>query len=269
MTHPDLRTLKPAARAEKWRIAVAIREEGLRFSDIGRALVDVSKCWDRYQDGGANTLATPKSGPAVGAHRCLTAKQQQSAQRAIADTTPYQLKLSFASWNRAAAVHCIERNYGFTLPVRTMGLDLARWGVAAYSIAARRHTKNPRIKRLAAARGAEIYLGDETSLSASDPRGRGFAPRGKTFVCPILPPRRSFSYLSAIYKTGLLRVMTLKMAVDAPMRITFFKRLCKDAERTVVLILGDLIVHKATGVHAWIAANAELIAIQYLPPHAP
>ena len=38
MTHPDARTLKPAAQAEKRRIAMTMREAGTRFSEIGRAL---------------------------------------------------------------------------------------------------------------------------------------------------------------------------------------------------------------------------------------
>ena len=37
-------------------------------------------------------------------------------------------------------------------------------------------TAYPRIRRQAAVEGAEIYWEDETSLSTSDPRGRGFAP---------------------------------------------------------------------------------------------
>jgi hypothetical protein len=38
MTHPDARTLKPAARAEQRRIAMTMREAGTSFSELGRAL---------------------------------------------------------------------------------------------------------------------------------------------------------------------------------------------------------------------------------------
>ncbi|WP_434479214.1 IS630 family transposase [Gemmatimonas sp.] len=126
-----------------------------------------------------------------------------------------------------------------------------------------------RIKRQATAEGAEIYWGDETSLSTSDPRGRGFAPRGKTPVRPILSQRQPVSYLSAISNSGLLRFMVRKKAVDAPTRITFLKRLCKDAGRKVVLILDNRNVHQAKDVRAWVTDHAELIAIHYLPPYAP
>ena len=135
MTHPDARTLKPAAQAEKRRIAMTMREADTSFSEIGRALgvhdMTVSKWWDRYHDGGADALAAQKRGPAVGAHRRLSATQEQAVQRAITDTTPDQLQRPFALWTRAAVVQWIERKYGFTLPVRTMGHYLARWGFTA------------------------------------------------------------------------------------------------------------------------------------------
>ena len=41
-------------------------------------------------------------------------------------------------------------------------------------------TEYPAIAARAKREGAEIQRGDETSLKASDPRGRGFAPRGQT-----------------------------------------------------------------------------------------
>ncbi len=99
MTYPDARTLTPAAQPETRRIAMTMREAGSRFSEIGCALgvhyMTVSKWWDRDQDG-ADALAAQKRGPAVGAHRRLTAKQEQAVRRAITDTTPDQVRRPFA-----------------------------------------------------------------------------------------------------------------------------------------------------------------------------
>lgn len=106
-------------------------------------------------------------------------------------------------------------------------------------------------------------------MSTSDPRGRSFAPKGKTPVRTLLSQRRSVSFLSTISNTGTLRFMVLKKAIDAPTLITFFKRLCKDAGRKVFVILDNLSVHKARDVRAWVEAHAEAIALFYLPSYSP
>jgi transposase len=264
---------------------MAMREAGDSFSDIGRALgvhyMTVSMWWDRYQVGGVDALAARKRGPATGAHRTLSARQEQAIQRAITDTTPDQLKLPFALWTRAAIVQLVQQTFGIALPVRTMGHYLKRWGFTAQkplkrayeqrpeAIEAWLKTEYPRIKRRALAQDAEIHWGDDTSLSTSDARGRGFAPRGKTPVRPILSQRRSVSFLSTISNTGTLRFMVLKQAIDAPTLITFFTRLCTDAGRKVFVILDNLNVHKARDVRTWVAEHGEAIELHYLPSYSP
>ena len=44
---------------------------------------------------------------------------------------PDQLKMPYALWARAAVGQLIEQRFGIRLPVRTMGLYLARWGFTA------------------------------------------------------------------------------------------------------------------------------------------
>ena len=285
MSHPDARTLPPSAQAEKRRIAMTMREAGDTFTAIGQTLgvhyMTVSMWWDRYQVGGLDALAVRTRGPKVGVHRRLSTRQEQAIQRAITDTTPDQLKLPFALWTRVAIAQLIQRKFQIVLPVRTMGHYLKRWGFTAQkplkrayeqrpeAIAAWLKTEYPRIKRRALAERAEIHWGDETGLSTSDPRGRSFAPKGKTPVRTVLSHRRSVSFLSAISNTGTLRFMVLKKAIDAPTLIMFFRRLCKDAGRKVFVILDNLNVHKARAVKAWLAAHAEHIAVFYLPSYAP
>ena len=285
MTHPDARTLPPAAQAEKRRIAMTMREAGDSFTVIGQTLgvhyMTVSMWWDRYQAGGLEALAVRARGPKPGVHRRLTARQEQAIQRAITDTTPDQLKLPFALWTRVAIAELIQRKVRITMPVRTMGHYLQRWGFTAQkpfkrayeqrpeAIAAWLQHEYPRIKARALAEGAEIHWGDETSLSTSDPRGRGFAPKGKTPVRTVLSQRRSVSFLSTISNTGTLRFMVLKKAIDAPTLIRFFRRLCRDAGRKVIVILDNLNVHKARDVRDWVAAHADAIELCYLPSYAP
>ena len=285
MRHLDARKLKPSAQAEKRRTAITLREAGKSFSEIGTLLgvhrVTVSMWWSRYEAGGSAALASQQRGRKVGTHRRLTVRQEAAVRRAITDTTPDQLKLPFALWTRAAIVQFIVRRFGVKLPIRTMGHYLKRWGFTAQkpikrayeqqpeAIAAWLKTEYPRIRRRAAAEGAEIHWGDETSLSTSDARGRGFAPKGKTPVRTVLSQRRSVSVLSAISNRGTLRFMVLKKSIDAPTLIGFFRRLCRDSGRKVFVILDNLNVHKARKVRDWVKKNKDSIEVFYLPSYSP
>jgi len=64
--------------------------------------------------------------------------------------------------------------------------------------------------------------------------GRGFAPKGRTPARPKRSQRTSVSSRSAISKTGLLRFMVLKKAIDAPTLLSFLNRLCEEAGREVL-----------------------------------
>lgn len=285
MTLPDARTLPPAAQEEKRRTAMQLRKAGESFTAIGRLLgvhyATVSMWWARYETGGMDALVAQTRGRRVGAQRRLTARQEQAIQRAITDTTPDQLRLPFALWTRVAIAQLIQRRFGIALPVRTMGHYLKRWGFTAQkplkrayeqrpeAVAAWLKSEYPAIKRRAVKEGAEIHWGDETSLSTSDPRGRSFAPRGKTPVRTVLSQRKSVSFLSSVTNAGTLRFMVLKKAIDAPTLIRFLRGLIRDAKRKVFLILDNLNVHKSKKVRAWVADHVDDIAIFYLPAYAP
>ncbi len=285
MTLPDARTLPPAAQEEKRRTAMRLREAGESFTAIGRLLgvhyATVSMWWARYEVGGLGALVAQTRGRRIGTQRRLSLRQEQAIQKAITDTTPDQLRLPFAWWTRAAIKQLIQRRYGIDLPVRTMGHYLERWGFTAQkplkrayeqrpeAVAAWLTTEYPAIKRRAVREKAEIHWGDETSLSTSDPRGRSFAPRGKTPVRTVRSQRKTVSVLSAVTNAGTLRFMVLKKAIDAPTLIRFLRGLIRDADRKVFLILDTLNVHKATRVRTWVADHADEIALFSLPPYAP
>jgi hypothetical protein len=51
----------------------------------------------------------------------LNEQQQQAIQHQICEHTPDELDLPFALWSRPAVTALIEREYGKTLLVRTVG----------------------------------------------------------------------------------------------------------------------------------------------------
>lgn len=170
----------------------------------------------------------------------------------------------------AALIAC---KFGIIVLVRTTEHWFKRWGYTAQkpieraykqrpeALAARLETEYPRMQHQILAEGVEIYYGDETCVRTSDLRGRGFAPRGHTPVGPLLSQRTSVSLVSAISNQGTLRFRVLEEAIDAKTLVAFHKRLCRDAGRRVFLILDQLNARKACEMRAWVAAQADEIAL--------
>jgi len=285
MRHPDARSLPAPAQEEKRRLAIQLRQEGHTFAAIGDTVgvhwATVHGWWKQYQAGGLEALAARKRGRRTGAQRRLTTAQERALQRLIADKTPDQLRMPFALWTRVAIGELILKRYGVRLPVRTIGHYLKRWGFTAQKPLKRAYEQRPEeikrwlsrdypaILRRARWEGAEIHWGDETSLSTSDPRGRGFAPRGNTPILRVVSQRRSVSFLSAVTNQGKVRFMVLHGPLKAPTFIRFMRQLIRDTDHKVFFILDNLKVHKAAAVRNWVSKHREAIALFYLPPYAP
>jgi len=285
MPQRDARTLPPAAQEEKRRTAIRLRQADHTFAEIGTMLgvhwATVHGWWQRYEAGGLEALTARRRGRRLGTQRVLTPAQEWSIQRLVADKTPDQLRMPFALWTRAAIGALIQHRYGLRMPVRTIGHYLQRWGFSPQKPLKRAYEQRPEaiqawltheypaIAARAKAEGAEIHWGDETSLSTSDPRGRGFAPRGRTPVLTVVSARRSVSFLSTVTNQGKVRFMVLEGPLSAPILIRFLRRLIRDTTRRVFVILDNLNVHKAAKVRAWVAAHGDAIALFYLPPYAP
>ena len=285
MPHRDARSLPAAAQEEKRRLAIRLRQEGRTFADIGASVgvhrATVLGWWKRFEAGGLAALTAQRRGRRPGTHRRLTAAQERTMQRLIADRTPDQLRLPFALWTRAAIGELLHRRCSVRLPVRTIGHYLKRWGFTPQKPLKRAYEQRPEaiehwltheypaIAARARREGAEIHWGDETSLSTSDPRGRGFAPRGQTPVLTVVSQRKSVSFLSTITNQGKVRFMVLPGPLSAPILIRFLRCLLRDTGRKVFLILDNLNVHKAAKVRAWVRAHRDALAVFYLPPYAP
>ena len=285
MPRRDARSLPAAAQEEKRRLAIRLRQEDHTFAEIGEIVgvhwATVHGWWKRFETDGMEALAAQTRGRRLGAQRRLTARQEQTIQRLVADQTPEQLRMPFALWTRAAIGELIRARYGVRLPVRTIGHYLERWGFTPQKPLKRAYEQRPEtitrwleheypaIAARAKREGAEIHWGDETSLSTSDPRGRGFAPRGQTPTLTVVARRRSVSFLSAITNQGKVRFMVLNAPLSAPLLIRFLRRLIRDTRRKVFVILDNLNVHKAAAVRTWVHVHRAELALFYLPPYAP
>jgi len=200
-------------------------------------------------------LVVPKRGRKYGEKRHLTAEQEKQIRKMIVDHYPDQLKLQFALWDRLAVRQLIKLQFGFEMPIRTVGEYLSRWGYTpqkpirkAYEqppaeISRWIEESYPAIKAKEKAENAEIYWGDETGLATSGNVVRGYAPADKTPELRLNARKEHVSMISAVSNQGKLRFMLYESPMNGKRLIEFMKRLVKDVDRKVILILDNLRVH--------------------------
>lgn len=78
--------------------------------------------------GGLRALKPGRRGRQPGSGR-LTLKQAQRIRQLIVGKMPDQLKLPFYLWTRAAVAILIEREYGTTVSMTSVGRYLKAWGM--------------------------------------------------------------------------------------------------------------------------------------------
>jgi transposase len=211
----------------------------------------------------------------------LSSKEERRAQQLIGGKCPDQLSMPFALWTRAAIRELIRREFGIRLSIRGVGEYLTRWGYTPQKAARRAYERDeaavkdwltieyPKIRARAKREKAEICWGDETGVRSDESRHRGYAPRGRTPVVRIPARRRSLSMIAAVTNQGKVRFMMYPGGLSPQRLIVFMRRLTKDADRKVFLILDNLNVHKAKPVREWLAKNVDRIEVFYLPPYSP
>ncbi len=286
METQDARRLTPAEQHERRRQVIRAYHRGLSKAQIARnvGLSHTSTCRviDRYEAGGMKALAPLKRGRRVGDKRSLTPEQEAQIQQLICDHRPEQLKMEFALWSRIAVGQLIEREYGITLHVRSVGKYLKRWGFTPQKPIQRAYEQSPAkvkawlddeypaIHARAQGEGAEIHWGDETALVNTDTRGRSYAPRGQTPVTRVVGgTRQKLSMISTVTNQGKTRWQIIDGNFNHEKLIEFFEALIKDTDKKVFLILDNLGVHHCKPVKAWLAEHTEAIEVFYLPSYSP
>lgn len=199
----------------------------------------------------------------------------------ITDTMPDQLKLPYALWTRGAVKELVEREFGITLAISTMGNYLRSWGFSpqkpkkrAYEQCPKRvqqwlDQEYPAIKERAKKEDALIHWGDETGIRNSNQHGRSYAPKGKTPVKRSMAKRFSVNMISSVTNQGLVEFMIYSGSMNSDRLIEFMVQLIKNKQRKVFLILDNLKVHHSKLVKEWVEKNRSKIEIFYLPSYSP
>ena len=240
----------------------------------------VSGTWKKYIEGGVSAVKAVDMGRPKDSGK-LTVEQQEKVRKLIVDKCPDQLKLKGYLWDRERVCELVYRLFKIRLSVQAMGTYLKKWGFSPQRPITRNYKQNPAeikewlekeypaIKERAKAENAEIAWGDETGCQNESNYIKGYAPIGQTPTLPTGNPRLRVNMISAITNQGKLRFMFFKENMNAKILIRFMKRLIKESQRKIFLILDNLPSHHATIVKDWIEEHKDQIEVFYLPSYAP
>jgi len=281
----DARKLSTDAQQEIRYQVIRLKKKGHKRSEISEITGvhggTISKWCTLYKTGGRQALKIKKRGRPEGSCRTLSGDQERKIQNDLIDKCPDQMKLPFALWTRVAVQQHILEVYKIKMPIRTVGEYLSRWNFTPQKPLKRAYKQNPKavktwlkeeypvIKQRAKTEQAEIQWGDETGLCNDSYYGRSYAPKGKTPAIRLHPRCKRVNLISSITNQGKVRFMFYKDKMNSQTFIKFMKRLIKDADRKVFLILDNLKVHHSYVVKDWLKEHKDEIEVFFLPSYSP
>lgn len=277
----DFRSLPADVRADRRKIAFEMMDEGCSREEIAHrvhaSLSAVSSWRKRRPEIESNDGHGRKRGNPNDQH-LLDLRRQQEILSAIRDTTPDDHGVSSFLWSRKAIAELAERKYGITLNPQRVSAYTNRWGLSPQKPKRRAYEQDqeqvkawleetyPDIRKRAKKEGAEIHWADETNINMNSNCLRSYAPKGKTPEVAIPARKTSFSLISSLTNQGRLRYMAYKGGMNARLFLVFLKRLTKDTDKKVFLIVDNLRVHHAKIVQAWQKQNEEKIELFFPAP---
>lgn len=280
----DARRLAPSTQEEIRRKAVAAVDNGMtrvKAAEVfGVTRHSVDRWVNAYRVGGADALKAHKRGP-KGEQAKLKGWQAAAICNLIRDRHPEQLKLPFVLWTADAVRQLIQRKYKVRVSARTARRYLARWGFTPQKPVRRAYEQDgvvvarwlkeeyPAIRAAAKRERALIYWGDEMGLRSDHQAGRSYAPRGKTPAIPGTGQRFGCNVLSAITNRGHLDFMVFKKGFTAAVFLRFLRRLVKQAQRKIFIVVDRHPVHRSKKVRQWLQKNAARIRLFFLPGYSP
>jgi transposase len=281
----DSRTLSPAAQEELRRRAVAAVLNGSSRTEVGELFgvprQTVGQWVKAYHAGGEEALTSKRRGRPAGAGAKLLPWQAAQVAQALRDSRPEQLKLPFYLWTRDAVVELIKRRFNVQISRWTAGRYLKKWGFTPQKPVRRAWEQNgaaverwlkeeyPAIQRQAKKEGALLYWGDEMGLRSDHSAGRSFSPKGQTPVITGTGQRFRCNMISAITNQGNLSFMVFRESFTVPVFLRFLRRLIRQSDRKVYLIVDGHPVHRAKLVQAWLEKHSSRISMYRLPSYSP
>ncbi len=180
----------------------------------------------------------------------------------VLDQDPNQYQFECAGWT-AQRVRRILRRLG--LPPQRPQRRATRCDPAA--VQRWKDEEFPQVLRRAQELGALIACADESGLAAQSVSGRTGGPCGQTPVGRVASGR--FRLLAASSPEGQLYYTVREGPVTAEVFREFLKRIAKEAERKILLVVDHGRIHRARTIREWLEENQAAIELYFQPPYSP
>ena len=232
----------------------------------------------KYREGGWHKL---RAKPIPGRPSKLSGRALKWIYQTVVSKSPMQLKFEYALWTREMVAHLIHERYKVRLSPVSVGRLLAQMGITCqrpiHQALQRNRTlvckwlneEYPKIKKMAAKVGAEIYFGDAASIRSDHHSGRTWGRKGRTPVVEATGARFSLSLISAVSARGKMRFMIKQGGVNSKVFIGFLKRLLVGARKPIFLILDRGSAHISKMTKAFVETLKGRLRIFHLPPYSP
>lgn len=278
----DGRSLAHNTLEEMRILAVQRMAEGEHPDDVA-ASFGMNRSWAykiRAQAHGRGVRAL-RSTKGTGRPRTLTPTQEQRVLRWINGKNPTQYGFDFGLWTRKLVRELVQKKFGVTLSLASIGAMLARLNLTpqkplqrAYqrdpeAIDRWQHETYPAIARQAREQKADIFFWDESGFRADSVHGKTWAPRGETPVVERPGQRQSMSAASAVNSKGAFWFATYEGGLSGELFVTLLKKLMFNRKRVVHLIIDGLPAHKKAIVKDYVANLQDKLVLHFLPGYAP
>ncbi|WP_150462039.1 IS630 family transposase [Nesterenkonia ebinurensis] len=256
--------------------------EGQHPEEIAAALglhrKTVYKWLAKYREGGREAVL---SRPVPGRPSKLSDEQLAQVYEWVAGCDPSQLRFDYALWTRKIVQQLIAERFGVQMSVSAVSRMLHRLGLSPQrplwrawqadeeKVKAFKEQQYPQIAKNAKKQGATVYFADEAGLRSDHHAGRTWAAKGQTPVVKTTGARFSLNMISAVTAKGLLRFSTFTGSMTAPKFIDFVKRLMRDTQGPVYLIVDGHPVHRSKEVRQFAENSEGMLKLFFLPGYSP
>jgi transposase len=217
----------------------------------------------------------------TGRPRKLMQAQERQVLRWINGKNPMQYGFDFGLWTRNLVRELVQREFGVTLSLASIGAMLARLNLTPQKPLQRAYQRDPEaierwqretypaIVRQAREESADIFFWDESGFRADSVHGRTWAQRGETPVVERPGQRQSMSAASAVSSKGAFWFATYEGGLSGELFTTLLRKLMFNRKKTVHLIVDGLPAHKKAVVKDYVASIQGKLTLHFLPGYAP